>query len=259
MSLIAALKHAGLEPHEVVRRNNWGRARLDARVLWLCVPDAAIAQAAEKIAARRKDLRGQVVVHSSGALTASLLEPARRAGAQIAAVHPVMSFPTRVVVPLTGVMFGIESRNVAVRRELSALAKRLGAVPFPVQPETKALYHAAGVLASPLLVSALVGAIETAQCAGLDRETATTWVRALAEATTANVFTRGPRLSFSGPFARGDAETIRLHLQALAEHPILAEVYRSLARHAIDALPVKNRRALRAAVAEGATPAAHLR
>jgi predicted short-subunit dehydrogenase-like oxidoreductase (DUF2520 family) len=118
-----------------------------------------------------------------------------------------------------------------------------------VKAETKALYHAAGSFASPLLVSAITAATETAELAGLDAKTATVWARALVEATVANVFARGAERSFSGPFARGDAATIDLHLRALAEHPILADVYRSLARHAIATLPVKNRRALEKAVA----------
>jgi len=129
---------------------------------------------------------------------------------------------------------------------------RLGGVPFAVKPEAKALYHAAGVMASPLLVSALTAATETARLAGLDEKTATQWVRSLAEATAANVFARGPQASFSGPFARGDAATITLHLEALAKHPILADVYRSLAHHAVCALPVKKRRALLQAIETGA-------
>jgi len=230
------------------------RAQLDARAIWICVPDAAIAEVAGKLAARARRLRGetamrgQIVIHSSGALSADILEPVQRVGAKIAAVHPVMSFPTRRVVPLTGVMFGVEAQEAAVRRNLFALTRRLGGVPFAVQSEGKALYHASGVMASPLLVSALTAATETARLAGLDEKAAAKWVRALAEATVANVFARGPQSSFSGPFARGDAETIHLHLQALRAHPILADVYRALARHAIAALPVKNRRALLKAI-----------
>lgn len=257
-SLVAALKAARLGPQEIVKRGDWRRARsrpkLDAQVIWICVPDAAIAEVAEKIAEQRqraagqKAMRGQIVVHSSGALTAEVLEPVRRAGARAAAVHPVMSFPTRRVVPLRAVMFGVEAREAAVRRELFALLRRMGGVPFALKAETKALYHAAGVMASPLVVSALVAAMEAAELAGLDAKSATAWVKALAEATVTNVFQRGPERSFSGPFARGDAETIHLHLQALHAHPYLADVYRSLARHAIAALPVKNRRALKKAV-----------
>lgn len=253
-SLVATLRVAGFGQVEIVGRSGWRTARLDARVIWICVPDAAIAEVAEKIAARAQRLhgehalRGQIVVHSSGALSADVLEPVRRAGAKIASVHPVMSFPTRRVVPLAGVMFGVEAREAAVRRDLSALVRQLGGVPFSVKGQGKALYHAAGVMASPLLVSALVAAMETARLAGLDGTTSTAWVRALAEATMANVFARGPKASFSGPFARGDAATISLHLEALKEHPSLGEVYCALARHAIAELPVKNRRALSRAV-----------
>jgi predicted short-subunit dehydrogenase-like oxidoreductase (DUF2520 family) len=253
-SLIAGLRAADLGPREVIRRNSWQRARLDARIIWLCVPDADIASVAEKLVARARRLRGenalrgQIVLHSSGALSADVLEPARRLGAKIASVHPVMTFPTHRIVPLQGVMFGIEARGPSVRRGLSALVGSLGGVSFAVKPEAKALYHAAGVMASPLLVSALTAATETARLAGLDEKTAAKWVRSLAEATAANVFTHGPQASFSGPFARGDVATITLHLEALAEHPILAGVYRSLAHHAVCRLPVKNRRALLQAI-----------
>lgn len=250
-SLVAALNQAGLEPQEVVGRKDLrrrSRTRLDARVIWICVPDAAIGKVVEEIANRRGNMRGQIVLHSSGALPAAVLEPARRVGAKIAAAHPVMSFPTRRVVPLKGVMFGVETREAVVRRELFALVRRLGGVPFALKEETKALYHAAGVMVSPLLVSALMAGMETAKLAGLDDKTAARWAKALAGTTAKNVFERGPEQSFSGPFARGDAETIDLHLQALQEHPILADVYRSLSRHAIAALPVKNRRALEMAV-----------
>ena len=247
-SLAAGLKRAQIVPCEVVKRNGWRRAKLDARVIWICVPDGAIAAVAEKIAVRRGNLRGQIVVHSSGALCVDVLESARWAGAKIAAVHPVMSFPTRRVVPLEGVMFGVEARDAAVRRELSALVRRMGGVSFAMKAEGKALYHAAGIFASPLLVAELTAAMKTAELAGLDAKTARAWVKALAEATVRNVFARGPERSFSGPFARGDVETIRLHLEALAEHPILNEVYRALARHALSTLPVKNRLAIEKAI-----------
>lgn len=254
VSLIAALRRARVGPVEVVRRGGWSRARLDARVLWLCVPDGAIAECAERIAERVAkrggNLHGQIVVHSSGALSASVLAAAQKIGARIGAVHPVMTFPARRVISLKGAMFGVETADATARRTLNALVRRMGGIPFPLPSDTKALYHAAGVIASPLLVSTLAAAMETAQLAGLDARTAAKWVRALAKATAANVYAYGPARSFSGPFARGDAGTVLLHLQALADHPILANVYQSLARHAVATLPVRNRAALEAALSE---------
>ena len=46
-------------------------------------------------------------------------------------------------------------------------------------------------------------------------------------------------MSFSGPIARGDIETIRLHLQSLEPHPMVAAVYRSLALYALEVLPAE--------------------
>ncbi|MFT4114170.1 MAG: DUF2520 domain-containing protein [Silvibacterium sp.] len=255
-SLDAALRGAGVPVAEVVGRRavkgrvvSMRRAKLDARVIWLCVPDGAIRETAEELVRRRqdfsgKDFSGQIVVHSSGALTSEVLEPARKAGAQVASVHPVMTFPTRDVVPLEGVLFGIETAGASTRGRLERLVKKIGGRPFRVDGKKKALYHAAGTMASPLIVAALTAAMETARLAGLDEATAKQWVAALAVPTVHNLAARGPERSFSGPFARGDAGTIHLHLQALAAHPILAGVYRALAEEALAALPVRNRESL---------------
>jgi len=253
-SLAAALNRARIPLSEVIVRRrkpssplptvSWKNAALDARILWLCVPDSAISDTAAQIVNHRPDLRGQIVIHSSGALTVDALDPVRRAGAAVASIHPVMTFPTRDPVALDGVLFAVESVGLAARRTLHGIIRKLGGRPFDISSSNKALYHAAGTLASPLLVSHLTAAIEAARLAGLDARTAAQWVEALATATARNLFARGPSRSFSGPFARGDAPTIHLHLQALQKHPILADVYRSLALHALATLPVRNRQVL---------------
>jgi predicted short-subunit dehydrogenase-like oxidoreductase (DUF2520 family) len=248
-SLLAALRRARIPAREVVSRTRRSGAtslrdtQLNARILWLCVPDGAIADVAAALVERRREqghtLRGQLVVHSSGALTVAALEAARKARAAVASVHPAMSFPTRNVVDLQDVLFGVESQQPEVKRRLYALIRKIGGKPFAIPSAKKALYHAAGTLASPLLVSELTAAMATARMAGLSAGEARKLVGVLALATVWNVFEQGETKSFSGPFARGDVATISLHLRALAEHPIVAEIYRSLARNAVEALPVE--------------------
>jgi hypothetical protein len=125
-SLAAALDSCGLLAERVPARGRNSHMRrhllkMDVRVLWLCVPDAAIASTAEWIVSKRKDLHGQMVVHSSGALDRSVLAVAERAGARTTSVHPMMSFPTRRVVALKGTRFGVEAADAVTRRELFAL------------------------------------------------------------------------------------------------------------------------------------------
>lgn len=264
-SLVRAVQRSEWELREVVVRRRgagrtalpvqeWNTAGLDAEVVWLCVGDDAIEAACAELVRRRVDLRGQVVVHSSGARTAEALEVARQAGARVAAVHPVMTFPERRVVRLKGVLFGVEAASAASRKRLKELVRALGGEPFGIAAESKVLYHAAGTMASPLLVSALTAAEEMARLAGLSREVAAKMTGALAEASLGNVQRHGAAASFSGPLARGDAGTIRLHLAALAEHPVLAGVYRELARHALDSLPVKERAAMAQLLEPGRKP-----
>jgi predicted short-subunit dehydrogenase-like oxidoreductase (DUF2520 family) len=265
-SLAPALKTAGVDLQEVILSRErsradhsaWARAlplitldraQLRADVLWLCVPDAAIAHVTGRLVKRavalggKQGLKGQIVVHSSGALSAQVLQAAARAGASVASVHPVMSFATRVPVSLQGVPFGVEAEP-AGRRILNAMVRRVGGRPFTVEAGSKALYHAVGVLSSPLLISHLVAAHEAAALAGFTPRQARRLIEPIVRATLDNFFLRGHGKSFSGPIARGDVQTIDLHLQALKPHPMLAGVYRSLALYALKTLPASGKKKL---------------
>jgi predicted short-subunit dehydrogenase-like oxidoreductase (DUF2520 family) len=262
-SLAHAITSAGVPLREVVVRKRsrshrarcdlplttLRRARLDADVLWLCVPDSAIARVASRIVELRGQhgLKGQIVVHSSGALNRHVLDVAGRAGASVASAHPMMTFPARVPVPLQSVPFAIES-DAHARRTLSALVRRFGGRPFAIPSARKSLYHLAGMFSSPLLVSHLTAAQDLAVQAGLRPRQALQVIEPIVRATVDNFFRQGAGKSFSGPIARGDTATIRLHLQALQLHPMLAGVYRSLALYAVEALPASGRKNLRAAL-----------
>jgi predicted short-subunit dehydrogenase-like oxidoreductase (DUF2520 family) len=251
-SLFAACRAAKIAIPEVIRRRSprsagknfvsFSHAQLNSRILWLCVPDGVIAKVCAAVVARRPDLQGQIVVHSSGALSSEILAPAAKAGAAVASVHPLMSFPTRRTVPLKDVFFAVEAENDSVRRELKAVVRRLGGSPFPLHAGSKTIYHAAGTLASPLLLATVVAAERLAVHAGLPRQRARQMVGRIARATVENYVLRGAGKSFSGPFARGDFQTIALHLQALDKHPSLARVYRELAGYVLQELPSRNRR-----------------
>jgi predicted short-subunit dehydrogenase-like oxidoreductase (DUF2520 family) len=251
-SLAAALDGASVPIERVHAQRSGARAprgaRLDARILWLCVPDAAIRSTARWIVAQRGDLRGQVVVHSSGALDRSVLAAAEGAGARTASVHPMMSFPTRRVVPVKGTRFGVEAADGTTRKELFALVRRLGGHPFSVNSKGKAMYHAGAMFGSPLLIATLAAGVRCMRESGVTEKDALALLGPMAAATVANVQNRGLARSFSGPLARGDANTVKLHREALAGHPLVAHVYDSLARIAAKDLPSADRGGIRAAL-----------
>jgi predicted short-subunit dehydrogenase-like oxidoreductase (DUF2520 family) len=236
-------------------------AKLDAEIFWICTPDAAIAATAAALASRGPWHRRPIVLHSSGALASTEMSALRDGGAgtvSLASVHPLMSFPRRTAVPLQDVPFAIEGDARAVRAA-TRLVRRLGGAPFALRTEDKALYHAFGAFASPLLASLLMAALSVGRAAGFSQTDAARRMRPIVERTVANFFENGPAQSFSGPVARGDVATVARHLAVLQAHPPLREVYRALHSFALTTLPAKRKAELHTLLAEGGTPCASRR
>jgi predicted short-subunit dehydrogenase-like oxidoreductase (DUF2520 family) len=218
------------------------RARIDAEVVWFCVPDAAIASAAKSLQ-DVADWDGKIALHSSGALTSDELDSLRRRGASVASVHPLMTFVRGSQPLLAGVSFAIEGDWRAVRAA-RAIVLDLGGRPFSIQKRHKAAYHAWGMFASPLLTALLAAGERVAAAAGVRGKAARERMLPILKQTLANYGRLGASESFSGPIARGDVETVKKHLQILRALPEARAVYVALARVALRDLPANNRAAL---------------
>lgn len=229
------------------------QATLDTEIIWICTPDAAIAKTAAALAKRGLLEKRQVVLHSSGALSSMELAAVRHAGASTASLHPLMSFPRRVgmkdaAASLRGVPFALEGDALAVRAA-KRVVRKVGGDAFAIRTEDKALYHAYGAFASPLVTALLTAAVKTGRAAGLSQADAMRRMRPIVERTVENFFRHGPQKSLSGPVARGDAATVARHLAALRQHQGLLRIYRELQGFAVEALPGKNKAALRKVLA----------
>ena len=221
-----------------------GGDQLDTEVFWICTPDVAIAATAYALAAQGMKHRRPVVLHSSGALTSAELTAARAAGASVASVHPLMTFPNKKITSLAGVPFAVEgdARAVLVARRL---VRQMGGEPFSIHAAQKAMYHAYATFTSPLLTALLAATQAAGRAAGLSANDAQRGMRQIVERTVANFFSESAAQSLSGPVARGDAETVARHLAVLASQPELQEIYRALQSFAVAALPGKQKPALR--------------
>ena len=228
------------------RSSHYHDLRLDAGLVWLCVPDREIAAVAAELAVLGI-WKGKTVFHSSGALDSDTLNVLRERGASVASVHPMMTFVRGAVPTMKGITFALEGDAAAVR-----LARRVvrdfKARTFLIRKEHKAAYHAWGAFASPLLLAALVTAERVAQSVGLKKAEARRIMLPIICQTFVNYAALGPAGAFSGPLVRGDADIVRKHLQALKRVPQARAVYIALARSALHYLPVKNRRQLEKAL-----------
>ena len=223
-------------------------AKLDATVVWFCVPDAEIARAARSLA-DKVDWTKKIALHSSGALTSDELDSLGRRGAAVASVHPLMTFVRGASfgksssgqsrTSLTGVPFAIEGDAAAVR-VARRIVKDLGGRAYPIRKAEKAAYHTWGTFASPLLTALLATTERVAAIAGVDGRRARQRMIPILLQTLANYASFGAAGAFSGPIVRGDVDTVKRHLRVLRKEPAMLEVYLALARAALLYLPVKN-------------------
>jgi predicted short-subunit dehydrogenase-like oxidoreductase (DUF2520 family) len=142
------------------------------------------------------------------------------------------------------VSFALEGDPVAVRVARS-IVRDLGGKPFAIRKKDKKAYHALGTFASPLLTALLASAEQVARLAGMTGRAARQRMLPILLQTVRNYGTFGAAGGFSGPIVRWDVETVRLHLEALRTTPVPQEVYRALARAALEYLPAKQKTLLR--------------
>src|SRR4051794_38006913 len=103
------------------------RAVLDeADLIFLTVPDDAVAA----VASGMQLYSGQALVHTSGALPASVLAPAMAAGTNLGSFHPLVSFADheQAVADLRGATVALEG-DASLLPVLAELAESVGALP----------------------------------------------------------------------------------------------------------------------------------
>ncbi len=244
----ASLKKARKLAKQVGARAVVDLSGVRAELIWLCVPDAAIAEAAGSLAAK-VEWKGRVALHSSGALTSDELGVLRQRGASVASVHPMMTFvkgshSLSSQPALAGVSFALEGDAAAVR-VARRVVRDLGGQAYSILKKDKAAYHAWGTFASPLFTALLATAEQVASLAGVNRKEAKRRMLPILQQTLANYAALGAAGAFSGPIVRGDVETVRSHIRTLKRIPLAREIYLSLAKAALSHFPAKNNRALR--------------
>ncbi|RDV39733.1 DUF2520 domain-containing protein [Bradymonadaceae bacterium TMQ3] len=183
-------------------------------LVWLTVVDDAIASTARALAPHIAP--GSVIVHTSGSLASTELQPPPP-GCAIASLHPLQAItePVRAVQRFHRTFWSVEGDDRAVEH-LEELLRPAGIAPQRIEPQTKPYYHAAAVTAANLLVSLIDASIDIATQAHIDPDIARTALVELAGSSLDNLNRNRPARALSGPVARGDEHTIEQHRQALA-------------------------------------------
>jgi predicted short-subunit dehydrogenase-like oxidoreductase (DUF2520 family) len=195
------------------------RQVLAAQVILITTPDHRVANAAGELARiGAEELRGKIVLHTSGALSSDVLDLLRGCGAAVGSMHPLQTFSGVGVPPLEGRVFTIEGDSVAVRMARQ-MARALGAVPVLIEGSKKPLYHAAGALAAGNVLALMEAATRLMAAAGMKRREAVRALLPLTRQVLENFERLGPRAAWTGPLSRGDYGVVAAHTEAMKDLP----------------------------------------
>lgn len=197
---------------------------MGSSLLIISTPDDAIADVAKQLAALLESTpsnqpshrRGKVALHTSGALSSTVLEPLKKQGYSVGSLHPLVSIsdPRTGAEWLARAYFSLEGDAEAIRTG-KQVVRDFGGQTFEIDAAAKALYHAAALMASPNMTALFDVALEMLTRCGLSRQKAQRVLLPLVESTVHNLSAQDPSRALTGTFKRGDLATVRKHIAAI--------------------------------------------
>jgi predicted short-subunit dehydrogenase-like oxidoreductase (DUF2520 family) len=222
------------------------RLPLASDVLILAVPDDVIGSLARRLSPR---VACRFALHFSGALPSSELAPLSSGGTKLASMHPLRAFSGSETDDWSGAFVAIEGEESAAKTA-TRLCRHVGARPHPLAAANKPLYHAAATLAAGGSGSLLSFATRLWTRAGLSEEEGRAALAGLAAGAVDAVGRLPFDRALTGPVARRDVETVRVHRDALARLPDVSALYALLARETLRRTPGRGREDEIAAILE---------
>lgn len=197
-----------------------------ARVVLLCVPDAAVPAVAQELSATLP--RTAALVHTAGALSLEALGTAK--GRTRGSFHPLCAVSSPHD-SLAGHAVAISTRSRALKDTLRRMAEDVGLQVLDVPESHRAAYHAGAVMSAGLLVALADAAVAALGAADIPPDAALAALLPLMRSALRGVEARGLSGGLTGPIVRGDAGVVSAHLGALPEE--VAPLYRMLSRRAL--------------------------
>ena len=192
-------------------------------LLLLAVPDDALPGVVTGLVTTGALERGTTVAHTSGAHGVGVL-----GGVPGMALHPAMTFTGEAtdLNRLPGISWGVTATD---RIFATRLVADLGGVPEWIDEQSRPLYHAALAHGANHLVTLVNEATDLLRAAGVEQPRKV--LAPLLRAALDNTLRLGED-ALTGPVSRGDAGTVRKHLDRMPAEAVPA--YLALARRTAD-------------------------
>ncbi|KTD72437.1 Rossmann-like and DUF2520 domain-containing protein [Legionella tucsonensis] len=202
----------------------------EADITWICCNDDAISDVVKTLAQHSILKSESFVIHCSGVLNSDLLRPLKKLGCYVASFHPLKAFKTNYLDPSAFYQVDcVLEGDTEVCAWLKSTFTQLGSHLITIKPEAKTAYHAAACMASNYLITLAACSEELFLKAGINPQQSRRMMINLMQGNLNNLQeTVSIAESLTGPLARGDVQTIALHLDSLENHE-LKRFYQSAA------------------------------
>ena len=193
----------------------------DANVVILGVPEPALAEVIGSLSSEGP------LIHLAGVVGVEAFGSAAR---RLLALHPVQACPDvdTAIERLPGCAWGVTCDEEA-RAWAHGFVREVEGHPFDVADGDRAAWHAAAVATSNGIAALMATGEAILERLGIEGPERV--LGPIAAATVANAREGGGgAATLTGPVVRGETDTVRRHLDALASEPALLEAYRAVAQ-----------------------------
>ena len=184
-------------------------------------------------------LKNQIICHCSGALSSDSFSKDEHMTVSCCSIHPMLPFSNRFssYEQLNNAFFTVEGDKKA-SDVLCELFRSFGNEVCIIDKSKKAKYHAAASILSNQVIAVLdMGYSLLTEC-GFTREEALRATSQLVTKNIENVIANDCSAALTGPIERGDAQTIKKHLDCLSRDD--AKLYKMLAERLVRIAKNKN-------------------
>jgi predicted short-subunit dehydrogenase-like oxidoreductase (DUF2520 family) len=193
----------------------------DADWIILAVRDDAILEVAQSFAPFAQNA---LVTHTSGGTSGALLAPYFE---RYGVFYPLQSFSLEHTPVWSKIPFCVDAAAEEDVLYLKRIAKTIGNLVYRVNDEQRALLHVAAVFANNFANRCFAIAEKILDEKDLPFEL----LHPLMEETLAKALQDSPARMQTGPAIRGDAETVRRHMNLLSENIEWREIYREMSEN----------------------------
>ena len=195
-------------------------------VIFITTPDGVIHQVWGDLL--HQDISNRIICHFSGSLSSHVFSGRDEAGASGISMHPMYAFSDKfhsyeqfhtAYLTLEG-----DPEAVAV---MKPMWEAIGHHVLTLKAEDKIKYHAAAAMASNEMLGLMQASLDILSECGFSEKDSMALLTPLVQGNIASMLEKGCVNALTGPVERGDAQTVRKHLQAL-EGSKAGKIYQSL-------------------------------